>query len=71
MRTELQGRKARPITDVTSTALNEKEMVACRLFRTNSLKGGVMWHIDPLLGNHLETNNKTMATARQQYWSHC
>jgi hypothetical protein len=41
MRTEPQGRKARPITDVTSTALGkEGNGDACRLFRMNSFKIG-------------------------------
>jgi hypothetical protein len=35
------GRKVRPITDVTSTALGKEEM-ACRLFGMNSLKEGAM-----------------------------
>jgi hypothetical protein len=55
VRTELRGRQARLITDVTSTALSKKEIVAYRLFRTNGLEG-VMWHIDPLLGNDRETS---------------
>jgi hypothetical protein len=58
MRTELQGRKARLITDVTSKVLGKKEMAACRLFTTNSLREGVMWHIDPLLGNDRETTRQ-------------
>jgi hypothetical protein len=45
-------KKARPITDVTSTAPGKEEMAdTCRLFRMNSLEGRAMWHIDPLLGN--------------------
>jgi hypothetical protein len=32
--------------------LEEKKwQYACRLFRTNSLKEGALWHVDPLLGN--------------------
>jgi hypothetical protein len=27
----------------------------------------ILWHIDPLLGNSRETNNKTKAIARQQF----
>jgi hypothetical protein len=46
VRIEPLGRKARPITDVTSTALGKEEMAV-----PNSLKEGAMWHVDPLLGN--------------------
>jgi hypothetical protein len=67
MRTERWGRKVRPITDATSTALEKKKWrYACRLFGTNSLKEGAMGHIDPLPGNDCETDNKTTAVARQQ-----
>jgi hypothetical protein len=33
-----------------------------------------LWHIDPLLGNDHETNNKTMAVDKQwpvQQWKYC
>jgi hypothetical protein len=37
------GRKARPVTDITSTALGKKIwQYTSRLFRTNSLKEGAM-----------------------------
>jgi hypothetical protein len=39
------GRKARPITDITSIAL-EKEQMMVRL-----------WHVDLLLGNDCEINS--------------
>jgi hypothetical protein len=35
------------------------------LFGMNNLKEGAIWHIDQLLGNDCETNNETMAVARQ------
>jgi hypothetical protein len=44
----------------------KKWLHACRLFRMNSLKEGTMQHVDPLLGNDLETNNETTFVARQQ-----
>jgi hypothetical protein len=44
----------------------KKWRYTCRLFRTNSLKEGAVWHIDPLLGNNCKTNNETAAIARQQ-----
>jgi hypothetical protein len=44
-------RKVRLITDVTSMAIKEEEMVGtCRLTRTNSLKQGAMWHVDTFAG---------------------
>jgi hypothetical protein len=47
----------RLITEVASTALEKEWQYACRLFGTNSLKEGAMWHVDPLLGNDSEKNN--------------
>jgi hypothetical protein len=60
-RTEPRGRKTRPITHVTSTALGKEWRYACRLFGTNSLKEGAMWHTDPLLGNYREISKYTTA----------
>jgi hypothetical protein len=34
----------------------KKLWYACRLYGTNILKEGAMWHVDPLLGNDCETN---------------
>jgi hypothetical protein len=53
---------------ISQTQLSEKKkgQYACRLFRTNSLMEGVMWHTDALLGKDLETNNETTVIARQQ-----
>jgi hypothetical protein len=48
----------------------KKWWYACRLFRTNSLKKGAVWRIDPLLGKDLETSNKTTAIAMQQHGKH-
>jgi hypothetical protein len=31
----------------------------CRLFGTNSIKEGEMWHVDPLVGNDSETSYYT------------
>jgi hypothetical protein len=43
VRTEAQGRKERPITDIISGALgNEKWQYPFRLFRINSVKEGAM-----------------------------
>jgi hypothetical protein len=56
------GRKERPITDVTSTALGKEEWwYACRLFRRNSLKEGAKWNVDLLLGNDCEISDYTTA----------
>jgi hypothetical protein len=57
VRTEPQGRKVRPITDVTSTALRKEEMAVC-------LKEGAVCHVDMLLGNDHETSNCTTAIAK-------
>jgi hypothetical protein len=35
-----------------------------KLFETNSLKEGAMWHVDPLLGNDHEISDYTTAVAR-------
>jgi hypothetical protein len=44
VRSEPLGRKARPITDVTSATLGKKKWRhASAVFRTNSLKEGAMW----------------------------
>jgi hypothetical protein len=68
--TEPQGRKARPITDVTSTALGEKKWpCACRLFGMNSLKDGAVRHIHLFLGNDCKTNDEITVVARQ--WPQC
>jgi hypothetical protein len=65
MRTKPQGRKARLITDITSTAHRKEEIVyACRLFGMNSFKEGAMWHVHPLLGNDRKISNYTMAVTR-------
>jgi hypothetical protein len=37
----------------------KKWRYACRLFGTNSLKEGAIWHVDSLLGNDREANNYT------------
>jgi hypothetical protein len=66
VRTELRGRKARPITDVTSTALGKEMAVRCRLFGKNSCKKGAMRHIDPLLGNDRGISKYTTAVTGQQ-----
>jgi hypothetical protein len=43
MRTEPRGRKVRPVTDITSTALREEEMgYMHRLIGMNSFKEGAM-----------------------------
>jgi hypothetical protein len=44
----------------------KKWQYTCRLFWMNNLKKGAMQHVDPLLGNDLETNNKTTFAGRQQ-----
>jgi hypothetical protein len=60
VRNEPWGRKVRPITDITSTALGKKKwQYADRLFGTNSLKEGAMWQVDPLLGNCHERSSYT------------
>jgi hypothetical protein len=60
-----QGRKARLITDVTSTAHGKEEwQYACRLFRRNSLKEGAIWNVDPLLGNDRKISDYTTAFAK-------
>jgi hypothetical protein len=65
------GRKVRPITDVTRTALGKEEIkYSCRLFGMNSRKEGAVWHIDPFLGKDLETNNESTAVAEQQRGKH-
>jgi hypothetical protein len=46
-------REVRLITDIASTALRREWWYACRLFGMNSLKGGAMSHVYPLLGNGL------------------
>jgi hypothetical protein len=51
--TERQGRKARPITKVTSTALGY------------AFKEEAKWHVDPLLGSDHEISSYTTAVARQ------
>jgi hypothetical protein len=44
--------KARPVTGVTSTALERKKWrYACRLFGTYNLKEGAMRRLDPLACN--------------------
>jgi hypothetical protein len=65
VRSESGGRKARPITDVTSIALGKKKwLYACKLFWTNSFKEGAMWYVDPLLDNALKINNYKTAAAK-------
>jgi hypothetical protein len=57
----------RPIADVTSIApRNRKMAVLCKLFGTNSLKEGAMWHVDLLIGNDGEISNYIMAVIRQR-----
>jgi hypothetical protein len=57
-KSEPWGNKARPITGITSTALGGKIWwYTCKLFGMNSLKGGAMWYVDPLLGNDCEISN--------------
>jgi hypothetical protein len=54
-----------PITDVTSTGFGKKKWrYACRLFGTNNLNEGAMWHVDPLLGHEREISNYTTAVAK-------
>jgi hypothetical protein len=42
----------------------KKWLYACRLFGTNSLKEGAMWHVDPLLDNDLEISKYTTAVTK-------
>jgi hypothetical protein len=56
------GRKVRPITDVTSTALRKEEMA----IGSNSLKEEAVWRVDPLLYKDLETDIETTAVTMQQ-----
>jgi hypothetical protein len=58
-RNKPRGRKARPITDVTSTALEKKKW----RYVPNSLKEGAMWHVGALLGNGRERSGYTTAVA--------
>jgi hypothetical protein len=44
----------------------KKWRYTCRLFRTNCLKEGAVWHVDPLLGSNCEMGDYTAAVARQQ-----
>jgi hypothetical protein len=60
MRTEPWERKVRPITDITSTALERQEMEVCM----NSLKKGQMLHVDPILGNDRKIRSYTTTVVR-------
>jgi Uri superfamily endonuclease len=65
VRTEPRGTKARPITNITSTALGKEERrYVYRLFGMTSLKEEAMWHVDHLLGNYREISSYTTAVAR-------
>jgi hypothetical protein len=64
MRTDPRGRKARPITDVGK----EEWWYTCRLFRTNSLKEGAMWCIDPLPGSVLCATMEILLEAVFSMW---
>jgi hypothetical protein len=55
-----------PPTSVAQPSEKRKWRYICRLFRTNKLKWGAMWHVDPLLGNAREISNNTTAVARQR-----
>jgi hypothetical protein len=59
---ERQGR-----SQISQAQLLEKKewQYTCRLVRTNSLKKGALWYVDPLLGNNCEISNCTMAITRQ------
>jgi hypothetical protein len=52
LRTKPLGKKVRPITDISSTALRKKLWYGSRLFGMNSFTEGTMWHRDLLLGNN-------------------
>jgi hypothetical protein len=66
-RTEPQGRKMRPVTDVTGTALgkrrNDCTLVGFSGRRALKREEGEMWRIDPLLVKDPETNKQTTAVA--------
>jgi hypothetical protein len=50
---------ARTITNVTRTALGKET-----LFGTNSLKEGVIWHVEPFLGNGCEGSSYKTAVPK-------
>jgi hypothetical protein len=51
--------------DIKITAVGKKKWrYACRLFETNSLKEGAMWHVYPLVGNDREISKNPTAVAK-------
>jgi hypothetical protein len=49
-----EGRRDRSQTSQAQPSEKKKLRYSCRLFRTNSLKEGAVWHVDPLLDNDWE-----------------